>query len=181
MPTTVAVDWDGVLYDFHGNLNEVVIQGLVNLSNQGIEFIVWTCRVPETIKNQVLYMIGRGINIVSVNDVSPNMKGMYEVESRKVFAHKYIDDQMAGFDKISWDDIFKDILTYHLRRVAEGEIDMKGVPTSLKKEIKDYCKVLKDFGIEVTEAQKEEWSHMSPIRIENMVKDLIFQKLSGGN
>lgn len=177
LPTIVAVDWDGVIYSSEGELSEDALEALRRLSSIGIIFIIWTCREASTISDSVDLMRSMGINIYGVNiNHIQNVKA-YEFESRKIFAHKYIDDQGVGWSYVRWNDIVNELISYQTCRIARGEITMKGYVREMRTEVSNAKKVLRDFGIKVTKEQEQEWLTWTPIRLENHMRSLILSKL----
>lgn len=177
MPTVVAFDYDGVIVDANGDIVTEAIKSMVMFSQMGIKIVIWTCRDPNTIAHVEQAFKSMGIDIIGINKDHPQIEEAYEVVTRKVFAHKYIDDQSVGWSRLNWEDIRQEIVFYQVQRMLKGEIDLKGYPVNLNSEIKHYQKVLSDFNIEVSEEEIESWETMTPIQIGNRVKALIKKKL----
>lgn len=115
--TTVAVDFDGTLVDSDLNYYPEALEAITNMYNNGIRIILWTCRPVSFIED---YLIGNPLNTFEfyrINEDCEEIKKHYSENSRKIFAHFYIDNQSLGYRELSWSDKAKIIIDWHNRRV----------------------------------------------------------------
>lgn len=93
----IAVDFDGTLCeDRHpeiGKPNLELIEYLKERQMQGSTIILWTCREGETLKNAVEWCARQGLAFDAVNENALEIQELMYGDSRKVFAHEYIDDK----------------------------------------------------------------------------------------
>ena len=92
----IAVDFDGTLCENKwpdiGEPNEELIQHLKDERRKGSKIILWTCRTDERLENALAWCEERGLKFDSVNENIPEAVEMYGEDTRKIFAHEYIDD-----------------------------------------------------------------------------------------
>lgn len=93
----IAIDFDGTLVEHeYPNIGPEVplaFEALRLWQSNGHKLILLTMRSGQELINAVEYCKNKGINFWSVND-NPEQKGW--TDSRKVFAHIYIDDANMG-------------------------------------------------------------------------------------
>lgn len=110
IPMVVAMDLDGVLFNYDGEPNDMWILWSRVMQKLGIKVVLWTCRVEldmwlEKLKEREF--VPDKVN-ANIDEVVRN----YPSEGRKIFAHLYLDDQMIGFSKLTPYDIMDEILKY---------------------------------------------------------------------
>lgn len=90
-----AVDFDGTLckseYPKIGAENKRLIETLKEIRKGGDELILWTCRHGKPLEEAVEWCKERGLEFDAVNENLERFKKTFG-ETRKVFAHEYIDD-----------------------------------------------------------------------------------------
>lgn len=95
----IAVDFDGVLcekkFPAIGAPNRKLIAHLVNLRINGAKIILWTCRNGSLLDDAVLWCNKQGLSFDAVNENLQENIEQYGGDTRKIFAHVYIDDQNA--------------------------------------------------------------------------------------
>ena len=96
-PEIYAVDFDGTLnlgmYPVLGEPNIRLINFLIKRRQQGDKIILWTCREGDMLKSAVKYCKNYGLEFDAINDnLQENIKH-WNNNSRKVWAHHYIDDK----------------------------------------------------------------------------------------
>lgn len=105
----IAVDFDGTLcenrWPLIGEPNQKLIDALIERQKNGSKIILWTCRVGMELKNALDWCLSHGLNFDAVNNNLPEVINMYGRDSRKIFAHTYIDDK--GVDIRSFTDVEK--------------------------------------------------------------------------
>lgn len=101
--TIYAVDFDGTLCESEwpgiGAPNTKLIEHLIKRRNQGAKLILWTCRNGERLQQAVEWCRSHGLEFDAVNENLPEMIEKYGGESRKIFAHCYIDDMAVDKEK----------------------------------------------------------------------------------
>lgn len=101
----IAVDFDGILCENKfpdiGKPHYEVISLVRELIDIGHEVVLWTTRNGEELTAAVDWCGDRGLHFCNINGpASSNMKkykGVYEKESRKIYADIYIDDHNVEF------------------------------------------------------------------------------------
>jgi len=105
----IAVDFDGTLHcgEFPaiGEPAQDAIDYMQKLHDDGHYIIIWTCRCDQKLTEAINWLIERGIPFDRINDHSPEQLAMYTTNSRKVYAHLYVDDRQVG-TLPSWRDIY---------------------------------------------------------------------------
>jgi hypothetical protein len=106
----ICVDFDGTLHS--GNWPEIgapvsdAVSVMNRLKADGHYLIIWTCREGTAQAQMVEWLTEKGIPFDSINAHACGMVELYGCDSRKVYAHLYIDDkQVGGLPK--WDEIYK--------------------------------------------------------------------------
>lgn len=101
LPTIIATDFDGTLCENEwpriGAPNLELINYLKCKKERGARIILWTCRYGKELKDAVEWCKNYGLYFDAVND---NVKEAIEMfggnNTRKVFAHEYIDDKFSN-------------------------------------------------------------------------------------
>lgn len=101
----IAVDFDGTLCENEwpkiGAANEPLIEYLIEQQKAGNKVVLWTCRTGDLLDRAVRWCSIHGLYFDAVNenlsDVIEKMGG----DSRKIFAHEYIDDLAITFDSVA--------------------------------------------------------------------------------
>ena len=83
----IAVDFDGTLCEAQwpgiGPPIWPMIRYIKSRQDAGARLILWTCR-------------SHGLEFEAVNDNLPDMIDLFDSNSRKIFAHEYIDDKAVS-------------------------------------------------------------------------------------
>lgn len=92
-----AIDFDGTLCENKfpdiGKENQAMIDYVKSLQEQGNQIILWTCRVGNELENAILWCTERGLVFDAYNaNLSENIE-KFGNDTRKVFAHYYVDDK----------------------------------------------------------------------------------------
>lgn len=94
----IAVDFDGTLCENKwpqiGAPNVDLILYLLERKLQGSKLILWTCRTGAKLDKAVYWCAQCGLLFDAVNENLPETIRRFDGESRKIFAHEYIDDRM---------------------------------------------------------------------------------------
>lgn len=99
----IAVDFDGTLcenkYPEIGNPNRELITYLRDEKKRGARVILWTCRSGEDLESAVKWCELYGLKFDAVNENAAEAIEEFGGDTRKIFAHEYIDDRAtnAGF------------------------------------------------------------------------------------
>ena len=101
----IAIDFDGILckneFPKIGDPNYDVITLVKQLTNCGHEVILWTSRNGQELKDAVEWGEQKGLYFCAINDNAPSNKkkyaGIYETETRKIYADIYVDDHNLEF------------------------------------------------------------------------------------
>jgi hypothetical protein len=106
----IAVDFDGTIcrgkYPAIDGLKPYAKDVINQLYNEGHYIIVWTCRSGEELEKAVNYMLASGVKFHRINDHNPETVARYGNNSRKVYAHLYIDDKQVG-GLPAWNEIYE--------------------------------------------------------------------------
>ncbi len=99
-----AVDFDGTLnlaekYPLLGEPNEGLFRFLKRRQQAGDKIILWTCREGDYLKSAVKFCRRYGLAFDAVNDNLPENKEYFGNNSRKVYAHYYVDDRNVYFPR----------------------------------------------------------------------------------
>jgi hydroxymethylpyrimidine pyrophosphatase-like HAD family hydrolase len=93
----VAVDFDGTLFENKwpeiGEPHIALIDYLKKRQEQGDKLILWTCRCGDKLDAAVKKCETYGLIFDAVNENLPEAIEMFGGDSRKIFAHEYIDDK----------------------------------------------------------------------------------------
>jgi hypothetical protein len=95
----IATDFDGTLCEDKwpdiGEPNEQIIRYLKEQKVAGAKIILWTCRVKNKLYEAVDWCCEHGLTFDAVNANIPEVINYFGTDSRKVFAHEYIDDRFC--------------------------------------------------------------------------------------
>lgn len=112
LPYTIAIDFDGTLCEDKfpeiGAPNRCLISLLVEYKkmNPNIRYILWTCRDNHTAERHldkaVAWCKEHGLEFDAVNENLPEVKAMFDNDTRKVFANRYLDDKNISIKDMEW-------------------------------------------------------------------------------
>lgn len=92
-----AVDFDGTLnkakYPQLGEPRMELFAFLQRRQQAGDKIILWTCREGDLLKSAIKFCKNYGLTFDAINDNLPENTAFFENNSRKVYAHYYIDDR----------------------------------------------------------------------------------------
>jgi hypothetical protein len=96
----IAVDFDGTLCENDwpgiGLPNYNLINYLKKKRQDGnVSLILWTCREKSLLTDAVLWCEERGLVFDAINVNAPEVIKAFGSDSRKIFAHEYIDDRSS--------------------------------------------------------------------------------------
>lgn len=99
----IAVDFDGTLCEGDrwpeiGQPCIGVITYVKRRQEEGCKIILWTNRTGERLSEALEWSHNQGLDFDAVNENVPETLEWLQPESRKIFAHEYIDDR----NNISW-------------------------------------------------------------------------------
>lgn len=118
----IAIDFDGTIHSGQwpaiGEPLPGAKEAINNLRAEGHYIIIWTCREGQQQTEMVNWLLQQGIGFDRVNDHEPRNLTVYGSDSRKVYAHVYINDKNLG-GLPSWGEIAL------LVRRQEAEYQMK--------------------------------------------------------
>ncbi len=104
----IAIDFDGTLhtgkYPNIGTPQPYSVQVMNELHADGHYLIIWTCRENQQQTDMINWLLEHKIPFHRINDHAPEMAKLYKNNSRKVYAHLYIDDKQVG-GLPTWDKI----------------------------------------------------------------------------
>lgn len=110
----IAIDFDGTIVENKfpsiGNLLPEAKESINFLYNCGHKIIIWTSRGGDQLLDAVNFLTENDIHFHRINDNLPENTKQYGSNSRKIYAHRYIDDHnIGGFPgwKACIDDIEK--------------------------------------------------------------------------
>jgi hypothetical protein len=96
----IAVDFDGTLCEAQwpgiGAPIWPMIRYIKARKEEGARLILWTCRCGDELQEAVDWARAHGIEFEAVNANLPDMIALFEGDSRKIFAHEYIDDKAVN-------------------------------------------------------------------------------------
>lgn len=117
----VAVDFDGTLAET--SFPEIIRPIEKNmalcrrLQKHGAILILWTCRCGQDLTDAVEWCAANGLEFDYINENVPENVEKWGNDSRKVFAHEYIDDKATNPDRErAW--------ARRLRRAYAGKISV---------------------------------------------------------
>ena len=108
----LAVDFDGTIveqrYPAIGPIMPNAVESINRLYDDGHYIIIWTSRDGAPLLEAINFLLHEGVKFHRVNDGNPENIQEHGTNSRKVFAHRYIDDHNhGGFP--GWKKILSDI------------------------------------------------------------------------
>lgn len=93
----IATDFDGTLcedkYPKIGEPNYELLNYLKYKQQNGAKIILWTCRAGNYLEEAINWCRRQGLCFDAINQNIPEAVEKYGEETRKVFAHEYIDDR----------------------------------------------------------------------------------------
>ncbi len=96
----IAVDFDGTLCEAQwpgiGPPIWPMIRYIKSRQDAGARLILWTCRSGSDLEDAVEWAKNHGLEFEAVNDNLPDMIDLFDSNSRKIFAHEYIDDKAVS-------------------------------------------------------------------------------------
>lgn len=97
-PKIIATDFDGTLcigdhYPGIGEPNLPVIMYLKKHQETGGKIVLWTCRSGEPLRDAVEWCYNHGLIFDAINENLPETLKWMGTDSRKIFAHEYLDDR----------------------------------------------------------------------------------------
>jgi len=96
----LAIDFDGTIsrgkYPAINGLQPYAKEVINRLFIDGHYLIINTCRSGDQLLEAINWMLQQGISFHRVNDNHPEQTAMYNNNSRKIYAHIYIDDKNLG-------------------------------------------------------------------------------------
>jgi hypothetical protein len=72
------------------------------LHAQGHQLIIWTCREGDAQQAALANLRSQGVPFARCNENCPEMIKKWGSDSRKIFAHLYLDDKAALHEGIDW-------------------------------------------------------------------------------
>ncbi|BBD46649.1 Hypothetical protein PEIBARAKI_6642 [Petrimonas sp. IBARAKI] len=106
----IAVDFDGTLHTGQwpniGAAAPYAAEIMRRLKNDGHTLIIWTSRGGELLIDAVNWLLSHDIPFDRVNDNCPLNTEKYGSNSRKVYAHCYVDDKQVG-GLPTWPEIYE--------------------------------------------------------------------------
>ena len=119
----IAVDFDGTLtmdrYPEIGSPKPYAVETMKRLKADGHYIILWTCRRGDRLEAAINWLLEQGIPFDRVNAHEPRNLALYGDDTRKVYAHDYIDDKQVG-GLPTWPEIY-DYITEEERNWKEGQ------------------------------------------------------------
>lgn len=125
----IAVDFDGTLhcgtYPEIGVIAPDARNCMQQLKSEGHYIIINTCRSGKELVDAINWLLLNDIPFNRVNDNEPGNTVKYGSNSRKIYAHVYIDDKQVG-GLPPWREIYEWITAkqegYDLRKALENEL-----------------------------------------------------------
>lgn len=106
----IAIDFDGTICKGQFPNIEGFVPDAKKYINQlkadGHYIIIYTCRNGEDLLNAINWLLRHNIAFDRVNDNEPTNVEKYGNNSRKVYAHAYIDDKQVG-GLPHWSEIYR--------------------------------------------------------------------------
>lgn len=108
----LAVDFDGTIveqrYPAIGPLMPNAVESINRLYDDGHYIIIWTSRDGAPLLEAINFLLHEGVKFHRVNDGNADNIAQYGSNSRKVYAHRYIDDRnIGGFP--GWQHVYSEI------------------------------------------------------------------------
>ena len=105
----IAIDFDGTLHTGKwpglGAPAPYAVEVMRRLKADGHRLIIWSCREGVQLAEMVNWLLAHAIPFDRVNDNFPDQTEMYGGNSRKVYAHLYIEDKQVGGLPV-WEEIY---------------------------------------------------------------------------
>ena len=103
----IAVDFDGTLCEnVYPKIGKEIVDEETGLTiiekvkilqkEENMFVILWTCRWGKELEEAIKWCKERGLIFDAINDNAPWMKELFNGESRKIFAHYYLDDRAVN-------------------------------------------------------------------------------------
>ena len=96
----IGIDFDGTIcrgkYPAIDGQQPYAAETINALYDAGHYIIINTCRSGEQLLLAINWMLTQGIRFHRVNDNHPEQTALYNNNSRKIYAHLYIDDKNLG-------------------------------------------------------------------------------------
>lgn len=96
----VAIDFDGTIVENQfpkiGELMPGAVEYIRKLHEDGHKIIIWTCRSGDNLLDAGTFLKLEGIPFHELNDNLADNVQLYGNNSRKVYAHCYVDDKNVG-------------------------------------------------------------------------------------
>jgi hypothetical protein len=156
LPKIIACDFDGTLCEDRwpdiGEPNHEVINYLRMKKLEGVRLILWTCRADGDLEKAVDWCKEQGLQFDAVNANLPEVIAEFGNDTRKIFAHIYIDDKAHnGFElpfkpskiQLTKDDI-QSIETFVTK--DNPEIGLDEAQAAIKMIYKTYRMMFLNFG-----------------------------------
>ncbi|MFK8283509.1 HAD hydrolase family protein [Capnocytophaga canis] len=106
----IAIDFDGTIcrgiYPNIDGLQPDAKQYIQKLKDDGHYIIIYTCRSGDYLTQAINWLLANEIPFDRVNDNEPQSVELYKNNSRKVYAHVYVDDKQVG-GLPPWGEIYK--------------------------------------------------------------------------
>lgn len=152
----IAVDFDGTLFEDKwpeiGEPNKELIEYLKIRQALGDKIILWTCRCGKDLINAVEKCEKHELIFDEVNENLPEAIEKFGNNSRKIFAHEYIDDKNICANQEHWPIVLNFEVPYRIGVDVSHGKDMIG---SLLNSYGEYvAKFAKNHGISVDEAHQ---------------------------
>ena len=95
-----AIDFDGTIVEnkwpFIGELNHEAADFIGKLQSRGDQWILYTMREGQRLKEAVDFLKSHGLEPDAINDNTKEMQQLFHNNPRKIYADTYIDDHNAG-------------------------------------------------------------------------------------
>ena len=122
----IAVDFDGTLCENKwpdiGAPNHELIDYLKEEQKHGSKIILWTCRVGMKLVEAVTWCNGEGLFFDAVNENLLEAIEWHGGDSRKIFAHEYIDDRNCDKFLLPFNAPWTECLDYVLMQKKDLEL-----------------------------------------------------------
>jgi ribonucleotide monophosphatase NagD (HAD superfamily) len=106
----LAIDFDGTLHmgawPAIGIPTPYAVEVMQKLKQDDHYLIIWTCREGKQQTEMVNWLLEHKIPFDRINDHDPEAIRKYGSDSRKVYAHLYIDDKQIG-GLPAWTNIYE--------------------------------------------------------------------------
>ena len=97
LPKILAVDFDGTLvtdcYPAIGVIRNKLWKKVLKYRKKGWKLILWTCRDGEQLHAAIAFCYVNGLEFDSHNKNIVEVREMFNNDTRKVYATKYLDDK----------------------------------------------------------------------------------------